>query len=77
MLVLGGEYGAMVRAAGWSRERLQQELHVRSDESFSGPDRILLVYAGGDAGLFAMLFGGWVSGAAGSTPQTGSIEPWR
>jgi hypothetical protein len=77
MLVLGGEYGAIVRSAGWSRERLQQELYERSHASFADPDRILIVYAGGDAGLFAMLFGGWVSGAQGSIPQTGSIEPWR
>ncbi len=77
MLVLGGEYGTMIERAGWSRERLQRELYDRSHESFAGSDRILLVFAGSDAGLFAMLFGGWVSGAAGSTPQTGSIEPWR
>lgn len=106
MLVLGGEYGAIVKNAGWSRQRLQQELYERSrapsrkqgqhvgrnwsglapapvDDpdlraaSFAGPDRILLAYAGGDAGLFAMLFGGWVSGPTGSIAQTGSIEPWR
>lgn len=77
MLVLGGEYGAIVRDKGWSRERLQQELYERSGAAFAGPDRILIVYAGADAGLFAMLFGGWVSGPEGSSPQTGSIEPWR
>jgi hypothetical protein len=77
MLVLGGEYGAMIKRDCWSREQLAQELYERSRRSFAGPDRILVVYAGSDAGLFAMLFGGWVSGPAGSTPQTGSVEPWR
>ena len=44
---------------------------------FPAPDRILIAYAGGDAGLFSMVIGGWVSGAAGSDPQTVSVEPWR
>ena len=44
---------------------------------FAAADRILLAYAGGDAGLFSMLIGGWASGALGSTPQTASVEPWR
>jgi hypothetical protein len=77
MLILGGEYGAIVKAAGWSRERLQQEVYERSNASFTGPDRILIVYAGSDVGLFAMSFSGWVAGPTGSMPQTGSVEPWR
>jgi hypothetical protein len=44
---------------------------------FAAPDRILLSYAGGDAGLFSMVIGGWVSGEVGSSPQTVSVEPWR
>jgi hypothetical protein len=44
---------------------------------FAAPDRILLTYAGGDAGLFSMVIGGWVSGEVGSSPQTASVEPWR
>jgi hypothetical protein len=44
---------------------------------FAAPDRILLAYAGGDAGLFSMLVGGWASGELGSAPQTASVEPWR
>jgi hypothetical protein len=44
---------------------------------FAGPDRILLAYAGGDAGLFSMVFGGWVGGEIGSAPVTRSVEPWR
>ncbi len=44
---------------------------------FASPDRILVAYAGGDAGLFSMIYGGWVSGDIGSTPVTRSVEPWR
>ena len=44
---------------------------------FAAADRILLAYAGGDAGLFSMVFGGWASGQIGSAPVTRSIEPWR
>ncbi len=106
MLVLGPEHGRIFREAGWSRERLQEELHRLSHrpagelvrgaggiaeglapEWVSGPatpvakfaaaERILLAYAGGDAGLFSMVVGGWVSGEAGSAPQSVSVEPWR
>lgn len=34
------------------------------------PDGLLLVHAGGTAGLFSAVIGGWVSGEAGSTPVT-------
>ena len=44
---------------------------------FAAPERILLAYAGGDAGLFSMVIGGWVSGEIGSAPQSVSVEPWR
>ena len=44
---------------------------------FAAADRILLAYAGGDAGLFSALVGGWASGELGSAPQTVSVEPWR
>ena len=106
LLVVGPEHGRVFRQAGWSRERLQDELHRRTHRragdlvrgadgiadglpagtvadpdapvpKFAAPERILLAYAGGDAGLFSMIIGGWASGEMGSTPVTGSIEPWR
>ena len=43
---------------------------------FAAPERILLAHAGGDAGLFSMIYGGWVSGEIGSEPVTRSVEPW-
>jgi hypothetical protein len=75
LLVIGPDHGRLFH--GWSRDRLQRELHERTDGKFVSPERILLAYAGGDAGLFSMVFGGWASGEMGSQPQTASVEPWR
>ena len=43
---------------------------------FLSPDRIVVVHAGGDAGLFSMVFGSWVSGEMGSTPVTRRVDTW-
>jgi hypothetical protein len=43
---------------------------------FASPDRVLIVHAGGDAGLFSMVYGGWVAGELGSEPVTRSVDPW-
>ncbi len=72
--------GELVRGAGGSPEGI--EARWVSDPAmpvtkFAAPDRILIAYAGGDAGLFSMVFGGWASGEIGSAPVTRSIEPWR
>jgi hypothetical protein len=106
LLLLGPEHGRVFREAGWSRRRLQEELHrlthrpgrevVRGAAGiaegvptewvpdpdapvakFVGPERILLTYAGGEAGLFSMVFGSWAAGEMGSAPETASVEPWR
>ena len=37
------------------------------------PGGLLLVHAGGTAGLFSAVIGGWVSGSAGSEPVTKEI----
>jgi hypothetical protein len=71
--------GSLVRGAGGSPEGL--EPHWVTDPEmpvakFAAPDRILLAYAGGDAGLFSMVFGGWAAGEIGSAPVTRSITPW-
>ena len=75
LLVVGPDHGRVLGA--WSRSRIQAELFDRTDGKFASPERILLAYAGGDAGLFSMVFGGWVSGSMGSQPQVASVEPWR
>jgi hypothetical protein len=37
------------------------------------PGGLQIVHAGGDAGLFSALLGGWVGGPKGSTPVTRTI----
>jgi hypothetical protein len=71
--------GTLVRGAGGSPEGLDPAWVSDPEQpvpKFAGPDRILLAYAGGDAGLFSMVFGGWASGEIGSAPVTRSIAPW-
>jgi hypothetical protein len=102
LLVIGPDHGRVFREAGWSRARMQAELHRRTHRpaaevtrgagglaegipagrhgavaKFAGPERILIAYAGGDAGLFSMVFGSWAAGELGSQPQVASVEPWR
>ena len=38
------------------------------------PGGLLVVHAGGDAGLFSAVIGGWVSGDAGSAPVTTEVR---
>jgi hypothetical protein len=70
----------LIRGAGGIAEGLAPEWVPDPDmlvPKFAAPERILIAYAGGDAGLFSMAIGGWVSGEAGSAPQSASVEPWR
>jgi hypothetical protein len=72
--------GEVVRGAGGIADGLdprQVDDPAKPVAKFAAADRILLAYAGGDAGLFSMVVGGWASGALGSAPQTVSVEPWR
>jgi hypothetical protein len=39
------------------------------------PDGLLIVHAGGSAGLFSAVIGGWVRGEIGSTPVTREVTP--
>jgi hypothetical protein len=38
------------------------------------PDGLLIVHAGGGAGLFSAVIGGWVRGEMGSTPVTREVK---
>jgi hypothetical protein len=71
--------GSLVRGAGGSPEGIEAQW-VSDPEmpvaKFASADRILVAYAGGDAGLFSMVFGGWAAGEIGSAPVTRSIQPW-
>ncbi len=100
ILVVGPEHARVFRQAGWSRERLLDELSARllipGAELIRGAGGIaeglpehfreatlpkfnagglLLVHAGGGAGLFSEIIGGWVNGHIGSTPVTREITP--
>ncbi|MCA9967668.1 MAG: hypothetical protein KC423_25640, partial [Anaerolineales bacterium] len=87
LLVVSPEHGRTFRQAGWSRQRLLDELHqlllrpgrelVRGangiaegmPEQFMGetavpkfpPNGIHIVHAGGPAGMFSAVIGGWVA----------------
>jgi hypothetical protein len=71
--------GELVRGAGGISEGIEPQFVTDPDAlvpKFAAPDRILLAHAGGDAGLFSMIFGGWVAGEIGSEPVTRSVAPW-
>jgi hypothetical protein len=71
--------GELVRGAGGSPEGIEPQWVSDPDmpvAKFAAADRILVAYAGGDAGLVSMVFGGRAAGEIGSTPITRSIQPW-
>lgn len=67
VLVVSPDHARVFREAGWSRARLLDELRERAGTAHH---EILLVHAGGPAGLFSALLPGWVGGPGGSTPVT-------
>ncbi len=72
--------GDLVRGAGGSPEGIDPKWvpdPAMPVAKFAAAERILLAYAGGDAGLFSMVFGSWAAGEIGSAPVTRSVEPWR
>ncbi|MFV0535316.1 MAG: thioredoxin family protein [Cumulibacter sp.] len=98
ILVLSPEHGARFEDAGWSYEKIVQELRDRldipSEELLVGvggnaeglppamtgkvinkfaPGGLMIAYAGGTAGLFSAVIGGWARGAMGSTPVTREV----
>jgi hypothetical protein len=71
--------GELVRGAGGSPEGVDPKFVTDPEmpvAKFAAPDRILVAYAGGDAGLFSMVFCTWAAGEIGSQPVTKSVEPW-
>ncbi|MEM7273425.1 MAG: thioredoxin family protein [Actinomycetota bacterium] len=59
----------MVRGAGGIAEGLPEAMAGATVPKFR-PGGLQLVHAGGDAGLFSAVIGGWVAGAKGSEPIT-------
>lgn len=77
LVVVGPEHATRFRDAGWSREDLVARLHERcrvdGREKFSRQG-ILVVHAGGSAGLFSAIMGGWANGPRGSDPITVEVR---
>ncbi len=99
LLVVSPEHGRVFREAGWSKDRLLDELMSRlqlpGSELVRGAGGIaeglpagvaeltlpkfrdgglLIVHAGGGAGLFSAIIGGWASGSTGSAPVTKEVS---
>ena len=99
ILVISPEHSARFRDAGWSKQRLQEELRqnmmidvgrlpatakgITTEESAEIKVKqlpkfrdggLLIVHAGGRAGLFSSAICGWAAGKAGSEPVTLEIE---
>jgi hypothetical protein len=62
-----------VRGAGGIAEGIPRELAGIELPKFRSGG-LLLVHAGGDAGLFSAVVGGWVSGETGSAPVTREVR---
>ncbi|MEO2104123.1 MAG: thioredoxin family protein [Actinomycetota bacterium] len=63
----------MVRGAGGIDEGLPEGLAEMDIPKFR-PGGLLIVHAGGGAGMFSGIIGGWVSGEAGSDPTTVEVR---
>ena len=99
MLVLSPEHGRVFRDAGWTRDRVVQELdallQLPGAENVRGaggcaeglpeflaestvpkfrPGGLLVAHAGGQAGLFSSIIGGWINGETGSQPVTVEVR---
>ena len=71
--------GEIVRGAGGSPEGVDPKFVTDPEmpvAKFAAPDRILLAHAGGDAGLFSMVFCTWAAGEIGSAPVTKAVDAW-
>lgn len=72
LLLVPGE--ELVRGAGGIQEGLPESVRDATVPKFR-PGGILIVHAGGRAGLFSAIIGGWVNGATGSQPVIREITP--
>jgi thiol-disulfide isomerase/thioredoxin len=72
LLQLPGE--SVVRGAAGIAEGLPEAVRTSTIPKFRG-DGLWFVHAGGRAGLFSAIVGGWVNGEAGSQPVTKEVVP--
>ena len=71
LMIPGSE---LVRGAGGIAEGLPEHVRDATLPKFR-PGGILIVHAGGRAGLFSAIIGGWVGGEMGSQPVIQEIRP--
>jgi hypothetical protein len=64
----------LVRGAGGCAEGVPEFLADANVPKFR-PEGLLIVHAGGRAGLFSSIIGGWINGEAGSEPVTKEVTP--
>jgi hypothetical protein len=65
----------IVRGAGGIAEGVPESLAGMTLPKFR-PSGLLLAHAGGGAGMFSAIIGGWVNGSTGSEPVTKEVDPW-
>jgi len=71
--LLALEADDLLRGAGGIAEGVPEALGGRQLPKFR-PGGLLVVHAGGDAGLFSAVVGGWVSGSTGSSPVSREVR---
>jgi hypothetical protein len=64
----------IVRGAGGIEEGVPAEALAAPVPKFR-PGGLIIMHAGGRAGLFSAVLGGWVGGEGGSTPVTREVHP--
>ena len=72
LLQIPGE--EIVRGAGGIAEGMPEGFRDMTLPKFRDGG-LLIVHAGGGAGLFSAIIGGWASGAVGSEPVTREVRP--
>jgi hypothetical protein len=79
LLIVSPDHGRVFRQGGWSKARLRAALRESSGSGQSvqtlGGRELLIVYAGGGAGLFSGAMEGWGGGAMGSMHVTREVRP--
>jgi hypothetical protein len=66
----------LVRGAGGIDEGVPDGGSDRPLAKFR-PGGLMIVHAGGGAGMFSAVIGGWAGGPGGSAPVTREVDPWR
>ncbi|HEV3354249.1 MAG TPA: thioredoxin family protein [Acidimicrobiales bacterium] len=73
MTLLTIDGAELVRGAGGCEEGIPEALGGASWPKFR-PDGLLFVHAGGTAGMFSAIIGGWINGETGSQPVTMEVS---